>query len=175
MSKNIVIDASIARSCGAEGSTYPTSKNCRDFLNTIYEKSHKQVISPEILAEWKKHRSQYAQKWQVKMYSKKLVHIITDTNMLGFEDRIKEFANPPLSLNAMLKDCLLVKAAINTDKIVASLDEKSRKPFSSTSQFVSELKKITWVNPNVTSENVIQWLNNGAKNENKRFLENYGK
>lgn len=175
MSKNIVIDASIARSCGAEGSTYPTSKNCRDFLNTIYEKSHKQVISPEILLEWKKHRSGYSLKWQRQMFSKRLIHKIEDTEILGFEDRIKEFANPPLSLNAMLKDCLLVKAAINTDKIVASLDEKSRKPFSTTSHFVSELKKITWVNPNVTSENVIQWLIDGAKDENKRFLENYGK
>jgi hypothetical protein len=48
VSKLLVIDASIARSCGAPNATFPTSKNCRDFLNAVLTICHRMVLTDDI-------------------------------------------------------------------------------------------------------------------------------
>lgn len=163
--KSFVIDASIAKSSGLE--------KCRAFLNTIYDKNYYQVVSKEILEEWKKHESKFTRAWRKNMYSRKLVKSIEITEIENIEEKITKFANPQNALNAMLKDLLLIKASLTTDSVIASLDEKSRRPFSTTSLDVKELKNITWINPSIEEENVIEWMKNGAKIESDRFLCNY--
>jgi hypothetical protein len=48
MGKNLVIDASIARSCGDEKATYPTSVRCRNFLLETQASQHRIVFTPDI-------------------------------------------------------------------------------------------------------------------------------
>jgi hypothetical protein len=52
MGKNLVIDASIARSCGDEKATYPTSVRCRDFLIETQASQHRIVLTPESSSRW---------------------------------------------------------------------------------------------------------------------------
>ncbi|KKK74441.1 hypothetical protein LCGC14_2883750, partial [marine sediment metagenome] len=70
----------------------------------------------------------------------------------------------------MLKDRPIMEAAIDTDKRIVSFDDKARNAFARTSLRISELKKISWVDPS-KKENAIDWLKNGAKNEKHRLLE----
>jgi hypothetical protein len=67
MGKSLVIDASIARSCGDEKATYPTSGRCRDFLIETQASQHRIVIK----AEWEKHRSRFASQWLGSMIARK--------------------------------------------------------------------------------------------------------
>ena len=78
VSKLLVIDASIARSCGAPNATFPTSKNCRDFLNAVLTICHRMVLTDDIKEEWDKHQSIYAKKWRSSMVAKRKVEYRAD-------------------------------------------------------------------------------------------------
>jgi hypothetical protein len=57
LENRLVIDASVARSSGDQGATYPTSVNCRDFLLAVLNICHQLVMTQDIKAEWDKHQS----------------------------------------------------------------------------------------------------------------------
>jgi len=171
VSKLLVIDASVARSCGAPNATFPTSKNCRDFLNEVLTVCHRMVLTNDIKEEWDEHQSIYAKKWRSVMVAKKQVvyrlDIVADQTLRDKLDKVAESDRPR---EAMWKDCHLLEAAIATDKIVISLDEKARNPFDKAAKSIKELQEIMWVNPDKSEENTLVWLSNGAAIEKKRQL-----
>ncbi len=54
-SKRLVVDASVAGAAGA--AEHALSKTSRDFLQEVLTICHQIVMTPRILAEWKRHRS----------------------------------------------------------------------------------------------------------------------
>ena len=64
---------------------------------------------------------------------------------------------------AMLKDAHLLEASLATDQIVVSLDDSARELFRNASAKITELRKITWVNPVPAANETSQWLRRGAK------------
>jgi hypothetical protein len=80
-------------------------------------------------------------------------------------------ANPPeKALAAMEKDMRLIEAARATDNRIVSLDDTARRFFCAASKGVGELRQILWVNPVVERETPIQWLKEGAPNEEQRLI-----
>jgi hypothetical protein len=71
---------------------------------------------------------------------------------------------------AILKDAHLIEAAIATDSIVISRDETARSLFAEATKTVDALRGVVWVNPENSDEGSIDWLEKGAKVENKRRL-----
>ena len=63
----------------------------------------------------------------------------------------------------MIKDCLLIELALETDKIIVSLDETAREAFRKASQSVADLRNICWVNPVLPEEKGLEWLENNAE------------
>ncbi|OYQ63362.1 hypothetical protein B9G53_17465 [Pseudanabaena sp. SR411] len=171
VSKLLVIDASIARSCGAPNATFPTSKNCRDFLNSVLTICHRMVLTDDIKEEWDKHQSIYAKKWRSSMVAKRKVEYRADVAFnQALRDRLDKVAESDRPRETMWKDCHLLEAAIATDKIVVSLDEKARNPFDKAAKSIKELHEIMWVNPDKPEENALVWLENGATIEKSRQL-----
>lgn len=180
-SKNLVIDASVARSTGGENATYPTSVNCRDFLQAVLDRDHKMVVTSDIKKEWDRHQSKFADRWRRRMLAKKrlvylkelcdrqeLWKIIESTIEAEIDD---EFYN---KREAMFKDFHLLKAALETDKTIVALDEIVRKLFAKASEQAKEIREIVWVNPDrIEKEQPIAWLNNGAEFESDRTLSNF--
>ena len=68
------------------------------------------------------------------------------------------------------KDVHLIEAALGTDRLVASQDERARGIFREASRGVRELKPIVWVNPTLPADDPIGWLRNGAPSEERRQL-----
>ncbi len=192
--KKLVVDTSIASSAGGEDATYPTSINCRDTLKTILKAGHLLVLTPEITEEWKKHRSQFASEWLSQMYARKLVFrlVISDSLLYKFEalksipveiaqggkDAAKELhrlealnAIHESHKEAMLKDCLLIDAALATDKTILAEDNKARGYFSRQCSAIGEIKLIIWRHPD--ESDVITWLENDAPSEKHLRLESY--
>ena len=64
----------------------------------------------------------------------------------------------------------LLEAAIATDGIVISLDEKAREPFKKAAKTIKELRMIMWANPDKPEEEVLIWLADGVAIETKRQL-----
>ena len=77
-------------------------------------------------------------------------------------------------IEVMQKDIHLLEIAMVTDKTVISLDDTVRTLFAKTSQQVSTIRMIIWVNPNrITEEQPIVWLKSGAPPEEHRQLSAY--
>ena len=169
-SRRLVIDASIARASGGEEATFPTSKNCRDFLIAVRAVGHRAVMTLAIIAEWNNHQSHFARRWRRSMEARKKMVWVGVPADSTLRDKIKQIAASDNLREAMLKDLHLVEAAQATDQTVASLDESVKNLFASAARNAGELKSIVWVNPDKTKEQVIAWLKNGAKPEKKRTL-----
>ena len=170
VSQRLVIDASVARSVGGEDATYPISVYCRDFLEAVLDISHRVVMTPDIRDEWHKHQSKYARKWLRRMVANKKLYpceIVVDDELWS---QIEAVTESDKARGAMIKDIRLIEAALATDKIVISLDEKVRQLFEKASEQVDELKEIVWVNPAKPEEQAMFWLENGAAPEKERKL-----
>ena len=165
--RRLVIDADVASSAGV--SEHPISSACRKFLETVLSIGHHVVMSEAIQEEWGRHRSRYSLKWLTRMYGKKQV----DRNEIEPDKDLREridMAVTPKQKAIVAKDVHLIEAAIATDRLVASQDERARRAFGNASANVSELKQIVWVNPTQDEEKPIDWLRDGAKTEAHRQL-----
>ena len=175
VSRRLVIDASVARAAGGEDATYPTSKNCRDFLKAVLEICHRVVMTPDIKEEWDKHQSKLASTWRRTMVARKKLEYYPD---IAVSDRlwnkIERMAASDKEREAMLKDLRLIEAARTTDKTIISLDDTVRELFRKAAESVDELKDIVWVNPAVAEEHPLEWLENGANPERDRLLGTLG-
>jgi hypothetical protein len=72
---SIVVDASVARSCGDSTAIHPLPIQCRDFLLVMQEHRHSVVMTKEIRAEWDKHQSRFALTWLRQMVAKKQFNV----------------------------------------------------------------------------------------------------
>lgn len=169
-SKRLVIDASVARASGGAEATYPTSKHCRDFLQAVLKICHQLVLTPDITAEWKRHRSKFAQRWLVSMFARKKVYRLAPESNDDLLTKIQATQESEKSRAALLKDIRLVEAAMAADQTIVSLDETVRQLLTVAAQQVGELHQIIWVNPGHPQENPINWLKTGAQNEPTRRL-----
>ncbi|UBF25672.1 hypothetical protein K9N68_29615 [Kovacikia minuta CCNUW1] len=158
VSRRLVIDASVARSCGGEDATYPTSVNCRDFLQAVLVICHRVVMTPDIREEWDNHQSKFARSWLRSMVAKRKLEALPEIPLDNeLWNKVEQFAETDKERADMLKDLRLVEAAIATDKTVISLDENTaRKLFRKAAPEIEALKMIVWVNPDKTEEQPIE-------------------
>lgn len=161
-SKRLVIDASVARAAGSPDSPHPRSKCCRDLLFLVYSVCHQMVITTPILEEWQEHESREANKWRRVMTVKgnKVVDL-KDISDLKFRKTVLSFLNAD-EHEAALKDLPLIEAALRTDSIIISLDQKAIRRFQKVASRLPTLKQITWINPEKDPRQAIEWLRAGA-------------
>ena len=170
-SRRLVIDASIVHAAGPEGATFPTSKNCRDFLKAVLTICHRVVMTPEIRDEWAPHKSSFARKWRVSMEAKKKVYR-TPGSVVDDElrEKISNAASSDRERGALSKDTLLIEAALATDGAIAALDGAAFRGFRKVANSVRKIGRIVWVNPDKADERAIAWLEKGARIERTRQL-----
>jgi hypothetical protein len=168
--KRIVVDASVARASGGVDAVHHRSKGCRDFLEAVRKICHTVVLTPEILAEWKAHRSKFARRWLVAMYARRKVYRVDDTPDEALRKKIGLSTATSKQREAMLKDIHLIEAARATDWTVASSDNTVRELFSTACDKVGEMRMIIWVNPDRADEEPLMWLADGAKAVKERRL-----
>jgi hypothetical protein len=170
-SKRLVIDASVARSAGGKDAIYPTSVHCRDFLQAVLDICHKVVMTREMKAEWDKHQSKFARTWMRQMVARKKFEYLSDipSQKALWEKIQKVLENDPATdrelwdkIEAAHKDFLLLEAALASDKIIISLDDRVKKHFHRAAIQVGELRAIAWINPTQSPQNVRIWLTEGA-------------
>jgi hypothetical protein len=103
------------------------------------------------------------------MEHRKKVHRGLEGGHEGLRRRVESVLGAGRSAQAM-KDWHLVVAALGADAIIASLDETARSAFADAAAHVSELRRVTWVNPSKSGEAVGDWLERGAPPEGRRGL-----
>jgi hypothetical protein len=130
----------------------------------------------EIRDEWNKHQSEFARKWRSKMVAKRKFEFLDISVNAELWNKIYVILETVTGSDKqqveMIKDLRLLEAAIATDKIIISLDDKTaRRFFSRAAVQVDDLKNIVWVNPDkIEEEKPIEWLEKGANSERDRLL-----
>ena len=169
-SKRLVIDACVAQAAGPQHSVHPRGKSCRDFLLAVLKVCHRAAFSAALGTEWKQHHSGFALEWQKSMFARKKLERLDIGESLQLRKRICKASENEKQEAAMIKDCHLIEAALETDKIIVSLDETAREALRKASQSVADLRNICWVNPMLPEEKGLEWLGNNAPNEAARRL-----
>jgi hypothetical protein len=164
----LVIDTNIARSYGE--STNPTSINCRNFLNSVRDLQFRVVMTDELLEEWKRHHSRIFISWLTSMFARKLVARIEDVENPSLRAKIEKYASSDKNKREMLKDVLLLEASMATDWRVTSMNEVDRKRFKDICEYIVEIEEVVWVNPDIPDENCLEWLEDGAPDDDFRKL-----
>lgn len=164
-SKILVIDASIARAAGQRDSVNPIAMATRDILNNILNICHKIAMDNNIRKEWDNHQSLFARKWLATMKAKKKMIVCKEIQSDKLASDISKRITGKKE-NIVQKDLHLIEAALATDKIIISLDNKTKDILSEISANIQALRSICWVNPiSVNTVKVISWLENGAKSD----------
>jgi len=161
-SRELVIDASVARASGGKEATHPTAAAARVFLLAVLTICHKAVMTPAIRDEWDKHQSNFARRWRRSMVARKKINPVSPEESKNLRQQIGLINIPHASKTAMLKDCHLIEAAIATERQIISLDATARELFSMASHNFKEIKDVSWVNPVHDSGKIMAWLNDGA-------------
>jgi hypothetical protein len=105
------------------------------------------------------------------MYARKKVDLTEFETSADLRAAIAVAAGSDLERAGMLKDLHLVEAALHAGAPVASLDEvTARGPFRSACRSVGRLRQVVWVNPTVEAERPLEWLHEGALDEDCRCL-----
>src|SRR5262245_16671755 len=120
----IVVDASVARSCGHAGSS-GQALSCFEALAAIEAGQLMVGMSAGIYDEWARHWSTYGRKWLVKMTSSRRVYRCTPKARTDILRLIRAVKDNGIKL-LLLKDMILVEAALSTDRQVVSCDDKAR-------------------------------------------------
>jgi predicted ABC-class ATPase len=167
--KSIVIDASVARAAG-ETSQFPVSKQSREFLEAVLKSNHKIVLNKQLFQEWEKHESKYALRIRVALASKGRIVFKKNTENDSLRQLIQNSTVDKSRIKPMIKDIHLIEAALLTDRIVISNDNKVRNHFNSVSDKVHYLKLIIWINPTIMEEEAVKWLLDGALEEESRKI-----
>ena len=170
--RRLVVNASVARAAGGKGATTSVSVNCTEFLETFRDECpHHIVMTDELSQEWDKHQSNFAATWLRSMIARKRFTYVRPPQNRALYDKIEATATRERDLEALQKDFHLLQAALATDQTVISLDETIRQFFKQAARRVSEIRNITWVNPDRTAEEQpITWLQSGAPPETHRQL-----
>jgi hypothetical protein len=170
-SRQLVVDASIAKAVGSAAATHPTPLRCRAFLQGIAaERGYTMVWTEAIAEEWRRHESAFAIRWRVQMASTQRIFDVDEARDEALREAIVLAATALEAGGIMQKDTHLIEAALATERTVTSLDERARGWFVRSVGRIPRLAKIVWVNPDIPAESPIAWLRAGAKPEGARTL-----
>lgn len=167
LSRRLVVDASVACSCGNAHTADPVGKLCRDFLSSMLNSDHLAVMTPSIRLEWGRHQSNFARSWRVSMVARRRIVALSPEETL--QEKLRACCDGK-RLAAALKDAHLLEAALVTDQSVVSLDTSARKIYRSLCPAIKRLRAIAWINPAEPEERAVDWLEGGAQREDSRTL-----
>jgi hypothetical protein len=97
--------------------------------------------------------------------------MLQEDRLESLEQRLSRAADEDSLRAIMIKDRLLLEAALSSDKRILSLDDRVRDQLRAHIERLPELRSIHWANPRLQHEQVVTWLQAGAPDDRNRRLE----
>ncbi|MCX7046106.1 MAG: hypothetical protein NTX50_11550 [Candidatus Sumerlaeota bacterium] len=169
LSKEFVIDTDIVTSAGETDD--PISSACREFLMSIYHICHRIILTDELDDEWNRHQSRFTVSWRGSMARRRKInrdHDCPENDAL--RRQLSKLNLDGNELTPIMKDIHLLDAALHSNKRIASKDDAVRRILRRNIQRLHSIKSIIWVNPAKKNENPLQWLQQGAPDDDWRAL-----
>jgi hypothetical protein len=104
------------------------------------------------------------------MTARKKVCVVLPAADVSVVEKLKKAQVAEKDEAAILKDVLLVEAALATDSTVASLDEEVRSLLRAFSEQWGRIKTVAWVNPTKVEDRAVAWLSSGALPQKEQLL-----
>jgi hypothetical protein len=169
VSRRIVVDTDVASS--ASTTSFPRSVACRAVLETILTVCHRVVLTPQQHEEWKKHRSRFTQSWLRSMAARGKYCVLPQEPNTGLADRIDALRDDGTNDRVeMLKDVHLLEAALETDWLVVSMDDKMYNRLNQHAPVIGLTQELAWMNPEAPDSACCKWLEKGALLKEARRL-----
>jgi hypothetical protein len=161
--RRLVIDASVARSASqSSGSSSKRGSCCRDFLLKVLKDCFHVAMTCDVYDEWKVHESGFARTWRISMVARRKLHVADASANATLDSRVLATTNIDTEQFEMDKDLHLIRAAMQTDNCVVSLDNVARDLFVAAAAAVKEISGIDWLNPETEFDGIVDWLDRGA-------------
>lgn len=170
-SRKLVVDASVARSSGDLYALNPAAVSCRDILQIMLGVCHQVVLNRSLQDEWRRHASRFARTWLVQMTSRRKVAFVQGTGRT-VQAILDGLVLPSERRAALEKDIPLIEAAMQSDKIVLSLDDKAIASFADLVK-AGACGPLWWCNPSDPQPDPTSWVRTGAKPDKRFDLARY--
>lgn len=128
-------------------------------------------MTPSIRSEWERHQTVFARSYLASMEARNKVVDINEVYCEELRDALDEITSTEAA--NMRKDVHLIEAALQTDRVVASLDDSARGCFGRYSRALPAVSDIAWMNPSTEDDYGVAWLRQGAKRVASRLLGGY--
>lgn len=106
------------------------------------------------------------------MFARRLQVLLKDDVVINqkLRDDLSSNAESEKNEVAMLKDVHLLEAALASDEVILSMNTADRERFSEICEQIAVIRDIVWVNPDKPAEKCLDWLDNGAPDDDFRKL-----
>lgn len=111
------------------------------------------------MGEWREHSGRYGRRWQVLMASRRKLLSAPTFGSASLGAALSSCGLSQSAVVAAKKDFHLIEAAIATDLLVISLDDRARAIFASAADRIRQFGPICWINPVQQREYLGRWLN----------------
>jgi hypothetical protein len=132
------------------------------------------AASEELSREWDEHASPFAIRWRTLMRSRRRLVDVGPVRDPELRRALAQHAATDAQRERVLKDAHLIETARCADQVVCSRDEHVRTDFRRLSRMVTQLARMTWVNPVRPDVEPLAWLRSGAAGDGRRLLSQEG-
>jgi hypothetical protein len=161
--KVIVVDADVARACNPDRSPATVSGRCARVLLSILRICHRLAVTEAGKREWADHQSLFFSTWRTEMESREKCDECPDALPAALTDRIVGAVTTGRAEWRVRKDLHLLGAALASDRIVVSCEDKARRDFAGAAASVGQIADVHWVNPRLGDlTEIVSWLEEGA-------------
>ena len=102
------------------------------------------------------------------MTARKKVHRLVDVQDANLRLQINESVMAVDKTNALLKDIHLIEAALRSDSIIISCDQRMQKLINEAAQTTTAIRSICWSDPCQELDEAVNWVASGASIETTR-------
>jgi hypothetical protein len=120
------------------------------------------ILTRSIATEWDRHQRLFAQAWRASMVRLDKVVAVEAPVQTALRERVNTLSVDDGVRAAIVKDVLLIEAALASDGIVVSLDEAMRGHLSRHARQLIEVQGVFWANPTVDHAATVAWFERGA-------------
>lgn len=104
------------------------------------------------------------------MRARKKVHTLENVQDANLRLQISELVMAIDEINAILKDIHLIEAALRTDSIIISCDQRMKKLLTEVAKTTTAIRLICWSDPCHELDEAVNWVASGASIETNRRL-----
>ncbi|MBE3143699.1 MAG: hypothetical protein IMZ61_07235 [Planctomycetes bacterium] len=153
-SRNLVVDASVM--CASGRTAHPVSKASREALEAILQICHHAVMTADIRREWEGRKSLFSEIWRAAMESKGKIHDLNGVDAAELSAAMMASSMDPSEFKLVEKDAHIINAALSSDKILVTLDDRLKRTMEKYGSLASIAARIKWVNPVVEGSSIFE-------------------